>query len=227
MLSVPVPVAIYFLVFTGVYKDAQHKPALILIGGLMATIYVLGLMILRRKDLSKIFQDIQALEMGRLNQKGKVALVRKLHVYPLREAFLAAFRWFTGLALMHLIASLLEESSSQSLISIPILLLLVVPTSVIIFYLTTESVFERIHILPLIRTILIPPGKIPQIGLYSRILISFSTLVLVPITYASYCVYAIQTGLDSGETLLLHISSMGVLFLIPVLLVSHRIAKND
>ncbi|MBI3396438.1 MAG: SpoIIE family protein phosphatase, partial [Spirochaetia bacterium] len=199
------------------FKDPTVGLQALFAGSVGAAVPLVGAFLVRNYKLRRVFDIIP-----KEPQDAAVALIR----YPFFEAKLILVRWVIGMACGHLFFIVLHKVEPMVLLTVPFVLLQVLPISFIVHLFITEDTIRPILVYPPLSGILsLPEKELPRLGYFARILMSICAVAVLPLNLLGYLLFASINGQIKVEHPLVHIVILGVQVIAAMIVTSYVTAR--
>jgi len=180
------------------------------------------------KELNENYHNLGEVELSTKKEEyyNKAKSIKLfLFRYPFHEGIVIILRWFIGVSLIFVLTPLFNLYRPELWTTCLSFLIMIPPISFVAYYFITENSFRNIFNLSVIRPIKIEPSEIPKFDYFKRILISFFSLVAMPVTVLSYMLISVANGNMLVKNPLLQVSLIGGIFVLPLVFVAYLVAK--
>ncbi len=218
-----VPLAIYFIVIAGNFRDEQLV-YILLNAIVIATILFLIHTTIRFLYLNPIFNYLFDNE-SEITDQSKKNVKMKLLNYPVQESVIVAVRWILGVGLIFILIHLRYGLSQLQVLNVALTLVMIIPASMVTNYSLSENFFISFMESPKIADVVLDVKSYMTVPISFRVLFLVFSMILIPVVIFSAFFYMMNAGFISFTNIRMHIAAIS-LFLVVIVIVETNLATH-
>ncbi len=227
---VPVPLMIYFTMVTGGIRET-HLLIRVAIAGTIAGVAMVTWGVIWRyfaiRPLVKLEEKMSLPGENPSDRNEEILreLKSRLLRHPFRETRMIFLRWIIGVPTAHLLYLSVAPPHWGSHMTIPFLLVMIIPISVMAFLFISENIIRPVLKSGELADVFVDIASIPRLDYSRRIIYVLFSLVLLPSILLGYLLFTVVNKTIVLENIGLHIGIIASLLVIPITMASLHIAR--